>query len=148
MIAELNAALTSLKAAGEIATALWSLRDDALLKEQAADLVAKIVAAQRSTLAALEEQAALMQRNDALEKELAELKAWNAEKERYELREITPGFLAYALKKNAEGTEPEHQLCPTCYQGGRKAILQFQRPPMEYPLFRCFACDLEFRVFA
>lgn len=46
----------------------------------------------------------------------SKVKAWDAEKQRYHLTEVGLGGLAYRLKPEAQGAEPVHSICPSCYQ--------------------------------
>jgi hypothetical protein len=59
-----------------------------------------------------------------LEAEVTRLRAWDAEKEDYELKPVSLGALAYMLKPDARGTKPPHWVCPNCYEQGKKAIFQ------------------------
>ena len=58
-----------------------------------------------------------------LKAHVAEMEAWAVQKERYQLKELAPGVFVYALKPGMEGGEPPHQICQTCYQRGKRAIL-------------------------
>ena len=82
------------------------------------------MSAQSEAMAAQGEQSTLLQRVAILEKEVADLKAWDAEKQRYELKQLKSLALAYGLKEDAKGSEPSHYICATCYQLGFKSILQ------------------------
>jgi hypothetical protein len=55
---------------------------------------------------------------------VTELETWDAEKKRYELKEVGLGSLAYVVKESMRGAEPAHQICAYCYQRGHKRILQ------------------------
>ena len=69
-------------------------------------------------------QSALLERIRALEKEIADVKAWEATKQRYVMYSPSPGVFVYALKKECNGTEPAHWICTKCYEEGGKRILQ------------------------
>lgn len=88
---------------------------------------AAVIELQEKILAAREAQSTLAEQVRDLEAEVARLKAWDREKERYELQQRSPncpGALAYRVKESERGAEPVHWLCPTCYEDGRKSILQ------------------------
>jgi hypothetical protein len=140
MMAELTAAFTSLKAASELAQALMGLHDTAAINAKSFELQREILSAQSSALAAQVAQSALLNRVGELEKELAELKAWDAEKEKYELTELGRGTFAYASKRQTGAPEPKHSLCPNCYQDGRKSILQREKEIGFNELLRCLRC--------
>ncbi len=150
-MAAFASAFASLKAAGEIAKALISLRDTATFQTQVIELNGQILSAQASALAAQAEQSTLLELKRDLEKEVADLKAWDAEKQKYHLVDlrinVAPGHggaLAYALKEQASSSEPIHFLCPNCYEDGRKSILQEEkRVPGMVDILWCNCCSAE-----
>jgi hypothetical protein len=75
---------------------------------------------------------------------VASLKAWDAEKQRYHLEQVSPGAMAYVLKNEAQGTEPIHWLCASCYNNGKKSILQLGQKKMDpggrLPGWDCPSC--------
>src|SRR5688572_10662357 len=99
-------AVTALKGAGDIAQGLSKLNTLAEVQSKAVELQQIILAAQASALAAQAEQFALLDRMRQLEKELTEVKAWQAVKQNYELKELIPGVFAYTLKQQAGTSEP------------------------------------------
>jgi hypothetical protein len=126
MTAEIAGVIASLQASFEISKAFLGLRDTALIQSKVIELQGQILAAHQSALAAQDAQAALSQRVRDIEQEVTDLKAWGAEKQKYELAPVGPGSFAYTLKPDAGSTEPSHSLCPNCYQDGHKSILQAQ----------------------
>src|ERR1700691_5304381 len=129
--ADFTALFTSLKAITDLAKLLIDSRDAGVVRAKAIELQREIIAAQASTLTAQASQFALLDRVRELEKQVTDLKAWEAEKQKYELKDLRPspfpdrsGAPAYALKKDAGTPEPFHLICPNCYQDGRKSILQ------------------------
>jgi hypothetical protein len=111
------------------------------------ELQREILSAQSSALAANESQMALLKRIDDLEKKLTDLKTWDAEKEKYELKGVGRGALAYGLKEQAGASEPEHFLCPNCYHDSQKSILQ--RVTLDVgrvELLRCLRCKAEINL--
>jgi cell division protein FtsB len=118
-----NGAITGLKAAADIAIAFNNLRTMTEVQAKAIELQGVILNAQSSALAAQGEQFALVQRIRDLEKEIADVKAWHEEKQRYALAPSKDGFIVYALKRERSNTEPPHWICTNCYEDGRKSIL-------------------------
>jgi len=144
MMNEVAAGIASLKAAFEITKAMIRLRDVAAIQSKVIELQGEIVSAQEGALAAQEAQSALSKRVCELEKEVADLKAWDAEKEKYQLTKITRGVFAYALKEQAGTREPNHYICPNCYEDGHKAILQTEpRFPGFADVLVCLRCGCE-----
>lgn len=140
----IGGAIASLKTAGEIAGAFVGLRDQAMIQTKVIELQSVILAAQSSAMSAQSEQFALLDAKRGLEAKIAELEAWDREKERYQLQEIGRGSFAYALKADAQGTEPAHMICPNCYQQRRKSLLQAtDTVTMRLRTHRCPACKTE-----
>jgi len=119
-------ALASLNAAKDIAKAMIGLRDASAFQSKMIEFQSKILDAQSSAFAANDERTALVERVGELEEEVARLKAWDAEKQKYKLTEVCVGAFAYVPKPDAGSTEPVHWLCASCYQDGKKSLLQDQ----------------------
>jgi hypothetical protein len=63
------------------------------------------------------------------------------------LAEVASGVLAYAIKEAVRGAEPEHHLCPDCYQKGQKSLLQREyREVGRASLLVCHRCGLDLYV--
>ena len=123
-IGSISSLAGSLKAASDIAKAMIALRDAEAFQAKAIELNREIMSAQSSALAAYSDQAAMIERIGNLEKQIAELEAWEREKERYQLTDHGGGTFTYGLKTGMEGSEPFHRICAHCYQQRRKSILQ------------------------
>lgn len=135
-------AANSLKAAFDLCKSFLDLRTSSEVKTAALELLQKLGEAQSSLNTALIEQAAMIQRIHDLENELARKKAWETEKQRYEMVEPWRGCVAYALKEAMANDEPPHLICTNCYQEGRKSILNpVQRLP--HGIYGCPNCDLQ-----
>jgi len=134
-----------LKTAFDIAKGLKDINDTARRNAAVIELQEKILSAQAS-------QSDLVQYVRSLEEEVASFETWDTEKQRYELKEFGPGAFAYALKADASGTEPAHQICPTCYENRRKSILQIvpgnnARTTLGIrPVHRCPVCKTEVAI--
>ena len=123
-VAEIAAGITSLRAALDITKAMIGLRDAEAFRAKSIELQGVVLEALEKSIEARETYAAQADRIRALEAEVADLKAWGAEKENYELKTVGYGTVAYMLKPQARGTEPPHWLCPNCYTQGQKGFLQ------------------------
>lgn len=142
-----GAIASSLKAAGDIAKTMIGLRDSAMLQSKTIELQSMILDAQSSAFSAQQERAALIERIGALEAEVARLKAWDAEKQRYVLKDLTHGAFARVLKESERGSEPVHAICPTCYDNGKKSVLQHNREPqIMKQAWKCHQCKTEVRA--
>jgi hypothetical protein len=117
MVGEIFAGLSAAKSAFDIAKGLKDIHDATIRNAAIIELQEKILAAQ-------EAQATLLQQIRDLEKEIADLKAWEIEKQRYQMKELGAGAIAYVIKASAQGTDPVHCICAQCYERGKKSILQ------------------------
>lgn len=144
-ISAIAGTVAALKGAMDITKAMIGLRDAQAIQSKVIELNAQILEAQSSAFAANDERAALIASISELEKEVADLKAWGAEKENYQLTNVGDGVLAYTLKPTVQSTEPSHMLCAHCYQNNKKSFLQ---PTQELRLRRrihiCPSCKSEF----
>lgn len=115
---------SALKAAYDLSKAAIGAHDAAAIRAKVSELQGEISSAIASAIAAQTDQLAMLKRVVDLEKEIADLEAWEAEKSRYELVRFDPGILVYSLKPDDEKGEPPHYLCAACYTNGRKSFLQ------------------------
>jgi Zn finger protein HypA/HybF involved in hydrogenase expression len=120
MAVDLLAGLGVFKSLYDSAKALKDI-NDATIRNGA------IIELQEKILAAREAQAALLERVGELEKEMANFKTWEAEKQKYEMKVLSPGAIVYAFKAQIQGAEPSHYICAHCYEDGKKSLLQIKR---------------------
>jgi hypothetical protein len=109
--------LSAIKSAFDIAKGLKDIDDTARRNAAVIELQEKILSAQSA-------QSGLVDRVSELEKEVARLKAWDADKARYQLAEIGPGILALEIKESMRNGEPFHRICANCAANGKKFYLQ------------------------
>lgn len=117
MVGEAIAGLSAVKTAFDLAKALKDM-------DTAAARNAAVIELQEKIFTAREAQTALLERVGELEKEVARLKDWEAEKQRYALMALAPGFFAYVLKPEEQRGMPPHAICANCYERSAKSILQ------------------------
>lgn len=141
MIAEISAGLSGLKAAKDVLHALHGVQTAVAINEVKFALQSHLLDAQQGLFAAQEAQSASSKRIADLEQQIVNLKNWECEKQRYELKKYYPGALTYTLKAGVEGCEPPHHLCANCYQKGEKSILQgTAETQMRYRVHLCPSC--------
>ena len=144
MIAEINAGLSGLKAAKDMIQALHGIQSAVAINDVKFALQGHLLEAQQGLFAAQEAQSAAAKRITELEQQIVQLKDWEGEKQRYELKDTGQGSLAYALKEVVEGGEPEHWLCPACYQQGKKSIMKHETiPEGRARTLVCHPCGLD-----
>lgn len=139
----ISAAASSLKAAADIAKTLGELKSLGDVQARVIELQSKILAAQSSALAAQSEQATLIQQLAEVEREVVRVKAWDQQKQRYKLVSPWPGGAFYALCAEHKEEEPAHWLCTSCYEGGRKSILNQFEGPRGFTKIVCPVCKSE-----
>ena len=115
MVAELFAGIGALKSAFDIANGLKDIDDAARRNAAVIDLQEKILSAQAA-------QSSLIQTVSDLEKEMARLKDWEADKSRYELTELAPGIVAFSIRESMRNGEPFHRICANCCAKGKKGV--------------------------
>lgn len=135
--------MTSIKAVTDIARAMKDVRDANLIQTKVFELTREILDVQRYALEANALQFAQSQRIHELETKIAEFEEWNKQKDRYRLVKFTNGMIAYVLKEGTENGEPEHAICPNCYEDGKVSILQRERrDPGRRVFYVCHRCKL------
>jgi cell division protein FtsB len=154
MIPDMSAiaqAFSSINGINTITQGLISLRDVALISGKVAELNGKIIETQSAIGRIQDERSSLIERIRDLEKEVADLKAWDAEKQRYELKDVVPGSYVYVLKKDSQGSETPHWLCANCYNSGKKSLMQYfgaGLPGRDFQkaIWACHACKSQVKV--
>lgn len=147
-ITAIGGALSSLKMAYEITKAMKDLDDATKVQGIVFELQRVILEAQGSAIEARETHSMQVDRIRELEKEVADFKAWNAEKQNYDLKSIEGGAFAYMLKPDMRGSEPAHWLCQHCYENGKKMLLQAQgrTPDKQQTIYKCPSCKSTLNV--
>ena len=145
-IAAVAGVMSSLKATQDIVKAMLGLRDAAMVREKIVELQGAILTAQSDAFEVNAAQTALLERVRELEKQVADLEAWKAEKQRYELKNVALGAFAYALKPEEQGAEPAHWICARCYEHQRRSILQRAGFERSTEIYRCFECGAAIRT--
>jgi hypothetical protein len=138
MAGELIAGIGLFKTMLDMAKGLKDMNDAAIRNGAVIDLQEKI-------LTAREAQTLLLERIGYLEKEVARFETWEADKQRYALKDVGLGSLAYTVNESMRGSEPSHQICAACYQHGKKSILQPRDIGLDKMLV-CPECKTQFKI--
>jgi hypothetical protein len=100
----IQSAITSLNTASNIAKGFLELKSISDVQGKVIDLQSAILSAQSSALAANSGQMIMIEEIRTLKEEIANIKAWEAQKKRYKLIKPWPvhavGSIAYALKES------------------------------------------------
>jgi hypothetical protein len=139
-VTAIAAVLSSFNALKNIAQAMIGLHDTQALQLKIIEFNGALIDAQTKIFSINEERSALIERVRELEEQVADLEAWETEKQRYELKSIARGSYAYELKPETQGAEPPHRICAHCYQRGKKSILQQEPRVGWFGLSPCSVC--------
>lgn len=139
-ITSISAAINSLKAAKDIIQGMMKLKSSADVQTKVIELQNQILLAQGNALDAKTEYSSLLDRVEALQKELVRLKAWEQERTNYVLKEVSSGNFAYVLKDSTKAEEPQHWLCCQCFNDGYKSVIQFSGHKEFHRVFLCNRC--------
>ena len=134
MASELISGLGLFKTMLDVAKGMKNM-NDAVVRNAA------VIELQEHILTAQEQQIALVQEIRELKERVAEMEKWDADKERYKLKEFASGQFAYLLKEEVGSSEPAHMLCANCYNQNQKSILQTEvRNPGRHTVHFCQRC--------
>ena len=135
--------ISGLKAAADITKSLMQLKSISEVQTKVIDLQTTILSAQSSALAANADQAAMIEEIRTLKEEIARIKAWESQKQRYQLTPIGEGAtFVFSLKESMCQSEPAHWICTKCYEDGVRMILQ-PRIKEGYTYLYCPKCKME-----
>ncbi len=138
--------IAGLKLAGDIAKGLLELKTLSEVRGKVSELQNALLSAQTSAIEANAAQFSMVEEIRALKEEMARMKAWNSEKQRYQLYAPWNGAVVYALKKTMSNSEPPHWICTNCYEDGKKSILTQQMTTGFVVEFLCPSCGCRLRA--
>ena len=144
---ELAAAFSGAKGIYDLVRGIHSATTLAAVKEKTEDLL-DLVSTLRSQLFEIQsEMADLYHAKAQIEEKLEKVTRWDHEiVPRYELKAIADGVLVYAQRQIGEGdgsaTEPNHYLCPRCYEDRRKGFFQRTGYEPRGLTYTCGTCGL------
>lgn len=140
----IQGAVTGLKTASDIAKSFLQLKSLTDVQGKVIELQSAIMSAQSSALAAQSDQFAMLEQIRALKEEIAQVKAWETEKQRYQMANPLTGGIVYALKHSMCNGQPAHYICANCYENGKRSILQDGREKDKLATFLfCPACKTQ-----
>lgn len=137
---DIEAGMAGLKTAFDIARGIRDIADAAERNSKIVDLQRSIMDAQAGAIQAQQLHTEDVKRIAELEAEIAHLRTWEGEKQRYVLYSPQAGATVYALKPGMEAGEPPHWLCANCYQQSKKSILQGKSTQSRTATWECPNC--------
>jgi len=141
MTMELAALMTALGHATNVFKTAVQARDDAKRLEATADINSTLAEISARYAAVAQQQLALLEKNEALSKQLAAYDKWEQEKIRYVLRQLPSGGFIYALNPAQKTHKPPHWLCTNCYESRYKSVLQLEIPATGESCWTCPKCE-------
>jgi hypothetical protein len=133
-------ALSSIKVASDLVTLVLKAKVDAAVTQKAIELQSSIITLQSTIFGIQTENQKLLEENNSLKQQIIDMNNWESEAQKYSLTEVCPGGVVYAINKDEAGTQPDHWLCPNCYQNRRKSFLQKGMNVGEGHMFTCALC--------
>lgn len=124
MFDSIAGAYSGLTAAKDIIKTMLDIKEAAAVSTKALELNGVILDVQDKLFNARTEREDMQSRIRELEQKVTELNNWESVKQRYQLHPLAPGTWVYRLKSSEQPAEPEHDICPNCYELGSKSILQ------------------------
>ena len=101
----------------------------------------QVIGLQSLILSVQSEAFALQTENAELRAQLAKIRDWTAEKDKYEMKAIQGRAYVYALKPDMEGKEPPHWLCSACFEANRKSLYSFETYFRRDAVWKCSHCE-------
>jgi hypothetical protein len=146
MLAEAATAVSSIKAAYDIAKGVQALATSTEVRQATSEMLDALLTARERAFAQAETEAALLDKIRGLEGEVGRLKAWDREDERYELKRFHPGTYAYVLKPEMARGEPPQRLCQPCYDKRVKGVLYAGDVERGLRTYHCPSCLLKISI--
>ncbi len=123
----IQSTISSIKLAGDIAKSLLEFKTFSDASGKISELNTALMVAQINAIQSQSAQFTMILEIRELKEEIASIKAWEAEKSRYQLKALWNGFLAYAVKEIMNNGEPAHYICTKCYEDKRRSFLELIR---------------------
>jgi len=143
MYSEIVAAVQSAKMLRELISAAHGMSNYLEVMTAVNAVQEKLSEALVSNLASVEKQSALSNRVNELEQQVVKMENWNAEMQRYALKDIDGGFIVYALKPSMANGDPLHYLCTCSINKREKHVFQPLSVWASGANYRCESCGLQ-----
>lgn len=140
-----SAIVASIKNARDLVAGWKDSAEKRRLLAEFDDISDKVFELRRVLLETQDALAAAKERCAQLEQLAVKVEDWSSQAERYEMKEIARGVVAYTPKPGMEHGEAPHSLCASCFQNQKKSILQQDYHPRGVR-YRCPSCDFTVAV--
>ena len=132
---------TALGGLANIGKAIAEASDASQRKSQLIEFQNAIINANTMIASVQQQNASLLRAKDDLEKQVVQLKHWEAERQRYSLVTVLDGIVVYALKESMSRSEAPHWLCTNCFSGGKKSFLNTIGGARNFSMLTCPSCN-------
>jgi hypothetical protein len=132
------------KSALDAAKEVHQLTVDYQIKEKTFDLLNKLSDVQSEMIELKDLLASAKQRIIELEYDEIQRENWDSEKSNYTLCDVMSGTLVYRIDQSKQPDAPLHYICPRCYEGSKKSILQRSKSTTICDTYFCPACSTEY----
>jgi hypothetical protein len=146
MIQELLLASQSVQALGTLLKTAHGLANYNEIVAAVSEVNSKLMQANGVALASQEKQSELSKHILELEHEIRELRSWDNELKRYQLKKYPPGIYVYELTPGMENSEPPHMLCANCFSKRQKSLLQVIDDDQYNRDCKCHNCSSRYRI--
>lgn len=138
-LASVGTAYQGLKVVKDIITGVFDAKVEAEAKPKILEALQRLGEAQDTLFSLREELFKLQTTNNELRQQLVDFQAWQQKAEPYDLWKTAGGAVVYRFRG-----DPEHFICPSCFDSKKIHILQDNR--MASGKYRCPGCTTEFPV--
>ncbi|MGV8939072.1 MAG: hypothetical protein ACOH2J_18280 [Allorhizobium sp.] len=116
------------------------------LRDKVSELHDKYLELQQAALSMVESNASLVEKNRTLNEELAQLKKFDADRERYERVSLTLNTFAYRERGLHGSADTQPLLCPNCFDAHKKSYLSFKEYAPRSNEMKCTSCGTSVHV--
>jgi hypothetical protein len=139
--------VTGLAAIGKLAADIAAANDTTKRNALLIEFQKALIEAQSTTFSEQLKNASLANRNQELEAECARLREQVAALGQFDLVEISHGLFARVGSGSTEPLKSAHKYCATCFDNGRKSVLQLQLGEMRKRGLYCANCKTTLWLF-
>jgi hypothetical protein len=139
---EISAAISAVNATVGLVKGAIDARDDAKAREALFEMQSKLSDMFAAHFALIDRHSALIQRVHELDGQLRELQEKLVLSSAYRLARLPSG--QFAVVSNEDRGQPEHYLCQTCFDSGKKSVLQTN--VYDENLMQCLSCKVAIAI--
>ena len=132
--------ISSINGIGDLVDRIIKARDAVQIAELKIELQGKVLTAFQGATAAQARELEMGDTIRELKDRIVKLESWEAEKQRYELKQLAPGVVVRSLKAEMSNGEPPHDICANCYNRGEKRHIQQTVRGQYHDAFECNQC--------